>query len=333
MPALISQTHTDLENGTVVSTNTARFIYDTWGTLQGFILNDSETYLYVKNLQGDIIAIVDELGEVIVEYSYDAWGNVTFHETSLQNMTKASTLCFVSPFTYRGYCYDYDIELYYLQSRYYSAEVGRFINTDDTQIAIATQGEILGANLFAYCNNNPVMNVDYKGTFPVHIVAGIALSVAWSVIPRLLNDIKKGRFSSLIDYVSDAITGAVAGLVTSLTGSSTLGSVLGTLLGEIARYLLQNGPKLKTSNYKTIILDFIPIICKGVLAGISSAMAGKLIKTVSRKSFTPKQIRNYFKNTKYLKSAFGIGKGGKTGRNMWFYDAGLTTVLYNVFSL
>ncbi len=160
---LISQTYTDLEDGTVVSTDTARFIYDSWGTLQGFILNDSETYLYVKNLQGDIIAIVDELGEVIVEYSYDAWGNVTFHETSLQNMTKASTLCFVSPFTYRGYCYDYDIELYYLQSRYYSAEIGRFINTDDTQIAIATQGEILGANLFAYCNNNPINKVDYTG--------------------------------------------------------------------------------------------------------------------------------------------------------------------------
>ncbi len=161
--SLISQTYSLIENGTVLSSDTARFIYDSCGTLQGFILNDSETYLYVKNLQGDIIAIVDELGKVIVEYSYDAWGNVTFHETSLQNMTKASTLCFVSPFTYRGYCYDYDIELYYLQSRYYSAEIGRFINTDDTQIAIATMGTALGANLFAYCENNAVNYVDPTG--------------------------------------------------------------------------------------------------------------------------------------------------------------------------
>ncbi len=160
--SLISQTYTSYTDG-VTTSDTARFIYDAWGTLQGFILNDSETYLYVKNLQGDIIAIVDELGEVIVEYSYDAWGNVTFHETSLQNMTKASTLCFVSPFTYRGYCYDYDIELYYLQSRYYSAEIGRFINTDDTQIAVATMGTVLGANLFAYCENNPVNMVDFSG--------------------------------------------------------------------------------------------------------------------------------------------------------------------------
>lgn len=171
--SLISQTYTNYENGTVLSSDTARFIYDTWGTLQGFILNDSETYLYVKNLQGDIIAIVDEKGQTIVEYSYDAWGNVTFSESSLQNMTKASTLCFVSPFTYRGYCYDYDIELYYLQSRYYSAEIGRFINTDDTQIAIATMGTVLGANLFAYCENNSVNYVDPYGYSSTRISSSI----------------------------------------------------------------------------------------------------------------------------------------------------------------
>lgn len=175
--SLISQTYTNYENGTVLSSDTARFIYDTWGTLQGFILNDSETYLYVKNLQGDIIAIVDEQGRTIVEYSYDAWGNVTFHETSLQNMTKASTLCFVSPFTYRGYCYDYDIELYYLQSRYYSAEIGRFINTDDTQIAVETLGEILGVNLFAYCNNNSVNYVDPSGYKSYNGIIGFGFQV------------------------------------------------------------------------------------------------------------------------------------------------------------
>ncbi|MBR4891331.1 MAG: RHS repeat-associated core domain-containing protein [Clostridia bacterium] len=144
-------------------------------------------------MQGDIIAIVDELGEVIVEYSYDAWGKVTFSESSLQNMTKASTLCFVSPFTYRGYCYDYDIELYYLQSRYYSAEIGRFINTDDTQIAIATQGEILGANLFAYCNNNPVMGVDYNGTIPI------------TTIYKILQGVLGGVLGAVFQYLSDLI--------------------------------------------------------------------------------------------------------------------------------
>lgn len=163
--SLVSQTYTTYSNGTVNTSNTAKFIYDTWGTLQGFVLNDTATYLYTKNLQGDITSIVNENGQTILNYSYDAWGAVTFSATSMQNMLLAYTLSYVSPFTYRGYCYDYDIELYYLQSRYYSAEIGRFINTDDTQIAIATQGEVLGANLFAYCNNEPVMFVDYDGYY------------------------------------------------------------------------------------------------------------------------------------------------------------------------
>ena len=157
---LISQTYSTYSNGVLDSTNSAKFIYDAWGTLQGFVLNDTATYLYTKNLQGDILSIVNESGQTIVTYEYDSWGTVSFSATSMQNLMLAYTLSFVSPFTYRGYCYDYDIELYYLQSRYYSAEIGRFINTDDTQIAIATQGNVLGANLFAYCENNPVNYID-----------------------------------------------------------------------------------------------------------------------------------------------------------------------------
>lgn len=164
---LISQTYTTYSNGEVDSTDSAKFIYDDFGTLQSFVLNDTSTYLYTKNLQGDILSIVNESGQTIVTYEYDSWGAVSFSATSMQNLMLAYTLSFVSPFTYRSYCYDYDIELYYLQSRYYSAKIGRFINTDDTQIAIATQGEILGVNLFAYCNNNPVVNVDYTGYLKV----------------------------------------------------------------------------------------------------------------------------------------------------------------------
>ncbi|MBR5320734.1 MAG: hypothetical protein IKU41_02715, partial [Clostridia bacterium] len=212
--------------GTVLSSDTARFIYDSWGALQGFILNDSKTYLYVKNLQGDIIAIVDELGEVIVEYSYDAWGNVTFHETSLQNMTKASTLCFVSPFTYRGYCYDYDIELYYLQSRYYSAEIGRFINTDDTQIAMETLGEILGVNLFAYCYNNPVNYLDTNGKSITAILIGVSIGalvggLAGYALSRILKVPKENRWKYVLGGAAiGALIGGCIGYAVGAAGSS-----------------------------------------------------------------------------------------------------------------
>ena len=234
--SLISQTYTNYVDE-VTTSDTARFIYDTWGTLQGFILNNSETYLYVKNLQGDIIAIVDEFGEVIVEYSYDAWGQVTFSESSLQNMSKASTLCFVSPFTYRGYCYDYDIELYYLQSRYYSAEIGRFINTDDTQIAVATMGTVLGANLFAYCENNPVNYTDHSGyaVFTGSLTALMALAakalaiIIETLVYAIIAIIAVTVFVALFKYFSDSQVRSNIKINSTLTRTLTNLKVLGAL--------------------------------------------------------------------------------------------------------
>ncbi len=187
--SLISQTYTTYSNEEVSSTNTAKFIYDAWGTLQGFILNDTTTYLYTKNLQGDILSIVNENGRTILTYSYDAWGAVTFSATSMPDLMLAITLSFVSPFTYRGYCYDYDIELYYLQSRYYSPNIGRFINTDDTQIAIATQGTLLGANLFAYCENDPVNYIDNSG-YARTVSKNIAINMGYIRRTRTVSESK-----------------------------------------------------------------------------------------------------------------------------------------------
>ena len=156
---LILLTYTS--NGTA---NTARFIYDSFGEPRGFILNNSASYLYLKNGQGDITAIVDENGEILVRYTYNAWGAVEFIVPFGIDPAVTTVLATVSPFTYRGYCYDFDLGLYYLQSRYYDPEICRFINADDTKYLNAT-GTVLGCNLFAYCENDPVNRVDPKGTF------------------------------------------------------------------------------------------------------------------------------------------------------------------------
>lgn len=154
---LILITYTDSAGST-----TARFIYDSWGELRGFILNNAAAYLYLKNAQGDITGIVNENGEIILSYSYDVWGNVTFSATSISNMLLAVTLSSVNPFTYRGYCYDFDIGMYYLQSRYYDPQICRFINADSTDYLGAT-GSLLSYNLFAYCENDPMGMLDYNG--------------------------------------------------------------------------------------------------------------------------------------------------------------------------
>ena len=143
---------------------TARFVYDSWGEPRGFMLNDSATYLYLKNAQGDITGIVDENGAVLLTYSYTAWGEVTYSATNMQSLALAVTLSKVNPFTYRGYCYDYDIGMYYLQSRYYDPEICRFINADSTEY-LGASGTLLSYNLFAYCENDGVNAVDYEGNY------------------------------------------------------------------------------------------------------------------------------------------------------------------------
>ncbi len=145
---------------------TLYYVYDADGSVTGLHYNN-QPYYFQKNIQGDILRILDRTGTAVVEYTYDAWGNILSVTGSM-----ASTLGQYNPFRYRGYYYDSETGLYYLNSRYYDAEVGRFINAD----AYASTGQgILGNNMFAYCLNNPAMYVDYNGlvaTTPVHFSNG-----------------------------------------------------------------------------------------------------------------------------------------------------------------
>ena len=117
-----------------------------------------DVYWFERNLQGDIVAVYDHNGTKLVAYVYDAWGNVT---TSYYNGGSTSAALY-NPFRYRGYYYDVELKMYYLQSRYYDPAIGRFINADSF---ISTDSGVLGSNMFAYCGNNPVMGYDPTGHF------------------------------------------------------------------------------------------------------------------------------------------------------------------------
>ncbi len=151
----------------------AKILYDENDMPVGSMVSDEGAVGYVRNLQGDIVALVSPEGEVLVEYSYDPWGNVTVsHGGEAVEGLEAAIVAVFCPFAYRGYNYDFTTGLYYLQSRYYNPEWGRFLNVDDTNILLATQGESLGANLFAYCGNNPVNMVDYTGYWAEDVHSG-----------------------------------------------------------------------------------------------------------------------------------------------------------------
>jgi len=130
------------------------YFYDDTG-VAGFEYNGVD-YYFLKNLQGDIIEILNSNGQSVVQYAYDAWGKVI----SVTGAMKDSVGQY-NPFRYRGYYYDTETGLYYLNSRYYDPEVCRFVNADGI---IGANGGIQGFNLFAYCNNNPVMYMDAFGT-------------------------------------------------------------------------------------------------------------------------------------------------------------------------
>ncbi len=124
----------------------------------GFRYNN-ETYLYRKNVQGDVTHIYkqeeDTTLTLVAHYSYDAWGNYDI----LQDKEGIATL---NPFRYRSYYFDEETGLYYLQSRYYDPELGRFISADS--IEYLDPETLGGINLYAYCGNNPIMHTDSLGS-------------------------------------------------------------------------------------------------------------------------------------------------------------------------
>ena len=127
----------------------------------GSISYNGVRYAFRKNLQGDVIAILDTSGNVVARYTYDAWGRILSITDGNGNANTSSTFIGnVNPIRYRGYYYDTETGWYYLNSRYYDPQVKRFINADGI---IGANGIFTGYNLFAYCNNNPVVMSDPSG--------------------------------------------------------------------------------------------------------------------------------------------------------------------------
>ena len=128
-------------------------------------------YMYLHNLQGDVVGLVDNSNNLVVEYKYDAWGRPTLKRSLT---TAYDTLATLNPFRYRGYVYDEETGLYYLRSRYYNPALGRFLNAD--AIVIISRG-LLYNNDFAYCRSNPIVYRDENGHF-INLIIGKLIDLA-----------------------------------------------------------------------------------------------------------------------------------------------------------
>ena len=116
----------------------------------------------ICNSRGDVEELRHSTGELYARYVYDSWGNVIhIYDANGAEITSTTALAVQNPIRYRGYYYDAESGLYYLQSRYYDPVTGRFLNAD----SLVDTSDVLGFNMYTYCGNNPVNYSDPTGMF------------------------------------------------------------------------------------------------------------------------------------------------------------------------
>ena len=178
------------------------FLYGASGEPLGFTIGDPDvfggaTYWYITNLQGDVIGLLDEDGNRIANYAYDAWGSLlSLTDASGNAITDTTHPANLNPLRYRGYYYDSETGFYYVSSRYYDPEIGRWINADDAIAGVG--GDIRGYNLFAYCMNDPVNMSAHTGHWPQWIknAASAVVNAVKKAVTVVANTVKSAVSSA-----------------------------------------------------------------------------------------------------------------------------------------
>ena len=216
--------------------NRLDYLYDENGILYGLIKDSSRKYFYIRDFMSNILGLVDNSGNIVVKYKYDAYGNrISITDTS------GCDLGNINPFRYKGYYYDDDVEMYYCKSRFYVPLWHRWLNSDS--INYLEPENITSLNLFTYCNNNPVMYVDENGKFPglitamlIGAVIGAFVGVVGQAGADVLSNLWKYGFktyewsmSSWQTYVGAAVGGAVGGALTPILGPVSTSAINGAV--------------------------------------------------------------------------------------------------------
>ena len=260
--------------------------------------NVFQNYFFEKNLQGDIIGIWNQSGTKIVTYTYDAWGNVTVSGTS------ASTIGKWNPFRYRGYYYDVENGLYYLQSRYYNPAWGRFISPDSTDTLLASETSLTDKNLFAYCDNNPIMRADNGGDF-WHILIGAAVGALISGVVKVVSNAIEGN--SLTDGLATAmLSGAASGALAS-TGIGIVGMVAGNAAISMAENVANQVIENKGFNN----FDIGDTLIDGAIGGIAGALGGAGKGTKHLTNLGKQTVKRTFNATTNRGLKAGLKEAGK----------------------
>ena len=197
--------------GDAATTQILDFFYDSNGTPLALKVG-GVTYYYVTNLQGDAIQLVDSTGTAVAAYEYDPYGNI---------VSQSGDLADLNPLRYRGYYYDKETGFYYVSSRYYDPEIGRFINADDIDY-LGADGSPLSYNLFAYCMNNPVNRFDVNGNWSLPNWAKVAIGAVATVAAVAVTVATGGAAAPVLIGVAASTIGGAA--VSAVNHRVTTGS-------------------------------------------------------------------------------------------------------------
>lgn len=217
--------------------NIIYYLYDLTGPI-GMKYNE-DIYYYVKNLQKDIIGILNSNYEPIVNYEYDSWGKVvSIKDAEGNNITDSNHIGVINPFRYRSYYYDVETKLYYLNSRYYNPEWGRFLNADGI---LGANEDVLSYNLFVYVSNNPIVSVDPNGTSAsaLGLLAGAGIIAAGLVV---------------LPVVTRALTGLTMGAVQLFRTTHQAVQTATRVIKEVSQGLRQKPKKSEEMEHNVYIL-------------------------------------------------------------------------------
>ena len=236
------------------------FFYDSQGSRVGLVQGDA-TYYYMYNVQGDVVGLVDaETGSIVATYEYDAWGKCT----AVTNAT-GYTVGTDNPFRYRGYYYDSETGLYYVSSRYYDPEIGRFISADTENLLLSNPAGLSDKNLYAYCDNDPINRLDEDGDI-WHIVVGGIVGGFISGIVKVSSNIAQGKKATEglgIALLAGAASGALAA-----TGVGLIGIAAGNTVISMAESAVNQYSNSGSVNIGETLFD-------GAVGGIIGSFGGK----------------------------------------------------------
>lgn len=216
------------------------FFYDCKGALsvlQYYIHSGTTvngyTYYVASNAFGDVTGLYGADGVLRVAYEYDAWGNVISVTDADENkITNPNSIAHRNPIRYRGYYYDTETGFYYLQSRYYCPKIGRFLNADNLMSDVG--GVILGCNVFAYCQNNPINKYDPTGHWSKRaerIGFGISCALVAVSVVAAVAAIVVSAPASIVCLTAAAVSVSVCGIVSGISNSSKGGSYINGCVG------------------------------------------------------------------------------------------------------